>query len=71
MSEDLYKIVKEEVKVVKGDEGGFNCEHLQKIKNKLGPKNIMTPTAMMNKEGKLVASSEDIKKQQWNTSRKF
>ena len=62
MSEDLYNIVKEEVKVVESDEGGFNSGHLWKIKNKLRPKNKMVPTAMMNKEGKIVTSSGDIKK---------
>ena len=61
MSEDLYNIVKEEVKAVESDKGGFNSGHLWKIKNKLKPKNKSPPTAMLNKEGTLVTSSEDIK----------
>ena len=61
MAEDLYNIVKEEVKVVESDEGGFNSGHLWRIKNKLRPKNKMLPTALMNKEGQIVTSSEEIK----------
>ena len=30
MAEDLFKIVKEEVKNIESDEGGFNCGHLWK-----------------------------------------
>ena len=61
MSEDLFNIVKEEVKHVESDEGGFNSGHLWKIKNKLKPKNKSPPTAMVNKEGQLITSNEDIK----------
>ena len=61
MAGDLYNIVKEEVKIVKSDEGGFSCGHLWKIKNKLRPKHISNPTAMLNREGKLVTESEDKK----------
>ena len=61
MSEHLYKIVKEEVEGVKSDEGGLNSGHLWKIWNKLRPKYISNPTAIINSEGKLLTSSEDIK----------
>ena len=66
MAEDLYNIVEEEVKIEKSYESGFYSGHLWKIKNKLRPKHISNPTAMLNREGKLVTESEDIKKQQWN-----
>ena len=53
--------MKEEVKAVESDEGGFKSGHLQKIKSKLKPKYKSLPTAMLNKEGHLKTSSEDIK----------
>ena len=59
MAEDIYNIVKEEVEIVKNDEGGFYSGHLWKLKNKLRPKHILNPTAMLNREGKLVTESED------------
>ena len=61
MAEDLFKIVKEEVKNIESDEGGFNSGHLWKLKRKLRPQHIDNPTAMLNKDGKLVTSKEELK----------
>ena len=62
MGEDLYNIVKEEVKIVESDEGGFNSGHLWRLKNKLRKKINNVPTAMVDKGGNLVTTSEGIKK---------
>ena len=61
MAEDLYKIVKEEVDLVKCEEGGFNSGHLWRLKKKLRPKSNNTPTAIGDTNGKLVTSSQGIK----------
>ena len=61
MSENMFNIINEEVKIIHTDEGGFNSGHLWKLKNKLRPKKGSTPTAMINKEGNLVTTSNDIK----------
>ena len=61
MADDLYRIVKEEVEIVKSDEGGFNSGHLWRLKNKLRSKINSSPTAMEDKDGKLVTDSEGIK----------
>ena len=40
MAEDLSNIVKEDVKMINSDEGGFNSGHLWKIFKKNSGKNI-------------------------------
>ena len=62
MSEDLYKIVKEEVEKIESDEGGFNSGHLWRLKHKLRKKINNVPTAMLNEDGKLVTQSDELKK---------
>ena len=52
-TEDMFKIVKDEVDKVNCEEGGFNSGHLWRLKNKLRPKYNNYPTAMIDKEGKL------------------
>ena len=61
MAEDMYLIVKEEVDKVICDEGGFNSGHLWRLKNKLRPKFNSYPTAMHDKEGKLVTTETALK----------
>ena len=61
MAEDLCKIVKEEVEGINCEEGSFNSGYLWRLKNKLRPKVANTPTALENKDGNLVTSSQDIK----------
>ena len=58
MADDLYKIVKEEVELVKNDEGGFNSGHLWRLKNKLRAKTNSSPTALEDKDGNLVTNGE-------------
>ena len=62
MAEDLYNIVKDEVKDIESDEGGFNSGHLWRLKNKLRKKINNVPTALMDKDGQLVTSSSELKK---------
>ena len=61
MAEDMYKIVKVEVELVKCEDGGFNSGHLLRLKNKLRPKTNNTPTAIQNQNGMLVTTSQEIK----------
>ena len=61
MADDLYKIVKEEVDMVHSDEGGFNSGHLWRLKNKLRCKTNSSPTALLDKNGKLVTNNGEIK----------
>ena len=62
MAEDLYKIVKEEVENIESDEGGFNSGHLWRLKHKLRKKVNNVPTAMLDKDGNLVTTSDELKK---------
>ena len=62
MSEDMYNIIRDEVSEVNSDEGGFNSGLLWRLKNKLRPKKISPPTAMIDKNGKLITDSDEIKK---------
>ena len=61
MAEDMFKIVEEEVSKVDCETGGFNSGHLWKLKSKLRPKFNDQPTAMVNSNGRIVTSVEDIK----------
>ena len=61
MAEDMYEIVKDEVAKVKSDEGGFNSGHLWQLKNKLRPIYNNYPTAMLDKNGKLVTTEIGLK----------
>ena len=61
MADDLFSIVKEEVKNIESDEGGFNSGHLWNLTRKLRPKLNNKPTAMLNQEGKLVTSHKELK----------
>ena len=62
MADDLSEIVKDEVKIVKSEEGGFNSGHLWRLKNKLRPKHINCPTALIDIHGKLVTNGDELKK---------
>ena len=61
MAEDMFKIVKDEVDKVNCEEGGFHSGHLWRLKNKLKPKYNNYPTAMIDKEGKLVTTQNGLK----------
>ena len=59
-SNDLHKIVKEEIEKVDCEAGGLNSGHLWKIKSKLKPKMSNKYTAIVDENGKLLTSEEDI-----------
>ena len=59
-SNDLHKIVKEEIEKIDCEAGGFNSGHLWKIKSKLQPKMSNKYTAIEDENGKLLTSEEDI-----------
>ena len=61
-SERMYHKIKDEIKVMNNEEGGYNPGHLWKLKQKLSPRHSEPPTAMKDKDGKkLLTSEEDIK----------
>ena len=45
-SETMYKKIMSEVKVMSSEEGGYNPGHLWKLKKKLAPRHVETPTAI-------------------------
>ena len=57
-----YKKICEEISDIKCDEGGINSGKLWKLKKKLSPKCRDPPTAMMDFNGKLLTSEEEIQK---------
>ena len=60
-AEQMSRKIKSEVQGVdNGEEGGFNAGKLWKLKTKLAPRNNDPPTAMFNKDGKLLTSEKDI-----------
>ena len=61
-AETNYKHIKEELKDIECDEGGFNVGKLWKLKKKLCPYKKDPPTAMLDSCGNLVTSAEGIKK---------
>ena len=62
LSEELFGIVKNEVSKINSEQGGFNSGHLWQLKKKLSGK-VNSPTAaVLNPQGKLVTSKEDIEK---------
>ena len=62
MADDLFDIVKEEIRIVKSDEGWFNSGQLWRLKNKLRPKFNNFPTSMLDINGKLVTKVDELKK---------
>ena len=59
-SEDFYKKIKEEIKGINSEEGGWNSGHLWCLKKKLFPMAPDPPTAMLDSEGKLVTDPNDV-----------
>ena len=62
MSEDLYRIVREEVSKINNENGGFNSGHLWQVKKKLSGKFYNPPIAVSDQEGNLAISKEEIEK---------
>ena len=66
-SEKMTKTILNEIKdMTKSDEGGLNTGKMWKLKKKLMPRNQEPPTAMENKEGKLLTDKEDIRNEAVN-----
>ena len=53
--------IKDEIKGIRGDEGGYNPGHLWKLKKKLASKHIEPPISMKNADGNLLTNEEEIK----------
>ena len=47
-SEDMYKKIKDELKGMSCEDGGWNPGHLWKLKTKISPRPVDPPTAMEN-----------------------
>ena len=62
-SDDLFKVVKDEIEKIDCESGGFNSGHLWKIKSKLKPKLDNKYTAIEDDNGKLLTNEEDINNQ--------
>ena len=60
-SESMYTKINDELKALKGEEGGYNPGHLWKLKKKLSPKQSEPPTPMKDPEGNLLTNEKDIK----------
>ena len=58
VAEDNYAKIKEELKDIDCNDGAMNAGKLWKIKKKLSPRQIDTPTAMLDRAGNLVTSVE-------------
>ena len=63
-SDKMFKTIEDELKAVKGEDGGYNPGHLLKLKKKLSPGQNDLPTAMKDEDGNLLTSEEKIKKKQ-------
>ena len=61
VAEDNYAKIKEELKDIDCNHGAMNAGKLWKIKKKLSPRQIDTPTAMLDRAGNLVTSVEGVK----------
>ena len=59
-AKDNYDKIKEELEGINCEEGGFNSGKLWKLRKKLFPRSRDPPTAMMDKNGKIVTSADRI-----------
>jgi hypothetical protein len=57
-----YRKVKDEVRNINSDEGGFHAGKFWKLKKKLCPRNNDPPTALQDEHGNLVTSAQGVKK---------
>ena len=62
-SEEMYHKIKKELKGLNSEEGGWNPGHLWKLKQKLSPRPIDPPTAIINEEGILLTDPNEIAKE--------
>ena len=59
-SEDVYKKIKDELKGMSCEDGGWNPGHLWKLKTKISPRPVDPPTAMENSNGILLTDQKEI-----------
>ena len=59
-SETMYQTIKEELKGINSEDGGWNSGYLWKLKNKVSPRPTDPPTAMENKDGILLTDPTEI-----------
>ena len=62
-SEDMASKIREEIKGVNCEDGGWNPQNLWKLRSKLTPRPMDPPTAMENAEGVLLTDPEEIQKE--------
>ena len=65
-ADNNVKIIREELKDIGCDEGGFNVGRLWKLRKKLCPYKKDTPTAMLDPHGNIVTSAEGIQTEALN-----
>ena len=62
-SEEMYSKIKEELKGINYEEGGWNAGYLWKLRRKISPRPQDPPTAMENNEGVLLTDPNEIQKE--------
>ena len=63
IAEETIAIILEETDKLDAKQGGLNSGNMWKLKKKILPKSTNPPTAMIDKEGKLLTNKPDIDKQ--------
>ena len=56
VKEDGSIKINQEIKGIRGDEGGYNPRHLWKLKKKLSPKHNEPPVTMKDAEGNILTN---------------
>ena len=59
--EKMFHKIKNEIKGLNGEEGGFNVGYLWKLNKKLSSKDREIPTMMMDSNGKILTTPEEIR----------
>ena len=62
-AEDMVKKIREELKGVNSEDGGWNSGHLWKLRKKISPRPSDPPTAMENTDGVLLTDPIEIQKE--------
>ena len=62
-SENMANKIKEELKGINCEDGGWNPQSLWKLRSKLSPRPVESPTAMENKDGILLTDPVEIQKE--------
>ena len=70
-SEDMYKKIKDELKGMSCEDGGWNPGHLWKLKTKISPRPVDPPTAIENSNGILLTDQQKYKKEPYFIMKDF